>query len=38
VVIAVASGVTIMKFKVSPIIVILIAGALGVLLFGVLGL
>jgi chromate transporter len=38
VVIAVASGVTIMKFKVSPIIVILVAGALGVVLFGVLGL
>lgn len=36
--IAVLAGIAIIKFKVSPILVILIAGALGVLLFGVLGL
>ncbi len=35
---AVASGVAIMKFKVSPVLVILIAGVLGALLFGVVGL
>ncbi|MFA5675826.1 MAG: chromate transporter [Christensenellales bacterium] len=36
--IAVLAGIAIIKFKVSPILIILIAGALGVLLFGVLGL
>ncbi len=38
VIIALASGFTIIKFKVSPIIVILAAGVLGVVLFGVLGI
>ena len=36
--IAAASGVAILKFKVSPIIMILLSGVAGVLLFGVLGL
>lgn len=35
---AVASGVAIMKFKASPVLVILIAGVLGAVLFGVMGL
>jgi chromate transporter len=38
VVIAAASGVAIMKFKVSPILVIGIAAVLGIVLFGFLGL
>jgi hypothetical protein len=37
-VIAVASGVAIMKFKVSPILVILIAAGVGIVLFGFVGL
>ncbi len=37
VVIALAAGVAILKFKVSPIIVIIIAAVIGVVLFGVLG-
>lgn len=36
--IAAFAGVAIIKFKVSPILVILIAGVLGTVLFGVLGL
>ncbi len=36
--IAVLAGIAIIKFKVSPILVILIAGVLGAVLFGVLGL
>ena len=38
VVIALVSGFTIIKLKVSPIIVILAAGVLGVVLFGVVGI
>ncbi len=38
VIIALVSGFTIIKLKVSPIIVILSAGALGVVLFGVIGI
>ncbi len=36
--IAVGAGIAIIKFKVSPIFVLLCAGAIGVLLFGVIGL
>ncbi len=36
--IAVASGVAILKFKVSPVITILASGVIGLVLFGVLGL
>ncbi|MDD5017500.1 MAG: chromate transporter [Eubacteriales bacterium] len=38
VVIALATGVAILKFKVSPILMILLSGVAGVVLFGVLGL
>ena len=37
-IIALLSGIAIIKFKRSPILIILIAGVLGLLLFGVLGL
>ena len=37
VIIALAAGVAIMKFKVSPIIVIIVAAIAGIVLFGVLG-
>jgi chromate transporter len=36
--IAAASGVAILKFKVSPVITILISGVVGLVLFGILGL
>lgn len=38
VIIALLSGVAIIRFKRSPILIILIAGAVGLLLFGVLGI
>ncbi len=38
VLIALISGVAIIKFKRSPVLIILIAGAVGLLLFGVLGI
>jgi chromate transporter len=38
VIIALISGAAIIKFKVSPVIVILAAGVLGVVLFGVIGI
>ena len=38
VIIALVSGVAIIKFKASPILVLLAAGVLGVVLFGVLGI
>lgn len=38
VIIAVLAGVSIIKFKLSPILIILVAGVVGVVLFGVLGL
>lgn len=38
VIIALVSGAAIIKFKVSPVLVILAAGVLGVILFGVIGI
>ncbi|MGI5849686.1 MAG: chromate transporter [Christensenellales bacterium] len=38
VIIALCAGVAIMKMKISPIIVILISGAVGVVLFGIFGI
>ncbi len=38
VVIALFSGVAIIKFKLSPILIILVAGVVGLVLFGILGL